>query len=77
MRCPPGTVSHDQVVPDLENKAETGRAVNKGMPSYIQVSGWRVRPGLRRPKNRGFFGHPALEKATPAPCLSKNFLGPT
>ena len=61
----------------LKTKGKWGSALNKGMPTYDQMSGWRVKPERQPLQNLGIFGPVGSAKALMRLRLSKNFLRPT
>jgi hypothetical protein len=61
----------------LETKGKRGLSFNKGLPSYVQMSGPRVRLERQTLQNLGFFGPVGSAKVLMSLHLSKNFLRPT
>ena len=60
-----------------KTRGKRGSALNKGMPIYDQMSGWRVKAERQPCQNLGFFGPVGSAKALMRLRLSKNFLRPT
>ena len=60
-----------------KTRGKRGSALNKGMPIYDQMSGWRVKAERQPCQNLGFFGPVGSAQALIRLRLSKNFLRPT